>query len=247
MARELKSEALARSLREQMDSGELPPGAPLPTTAQLRDAGHSTSTIQTAVAILRREGRIETRQGARPRVLPQRAIITHSASYVTPVDGKRATWKSTLADLGMEGTQELGRVGEVEAPADVAAALEIECGESVIVRPRVMRADGEAVQLADSYYPLDLASGTPLARQGLVKGGLYGVLAAVGLTPGDTEEELTWPSPTQEEQERMRIGPDVCIVRQVRTTRVTDGRAVGVDVMVLRADRHRLRYHLPAQ
>lgn len=247
MARELKSEALARELREQMDSGQLPPGAPLPTTAELRER-YSTSTIQTAVAILRREGRIESRQGARPRVLPRRAIIGRSASYVTAdQDGRRATWKQQLAELGMVGGQMLGRVGEVAAPDDVAALLGVEAGESVMCRPRVMLADDEPVQLADSYYPLELASGSPLALQGPIRGGVYRVLAEAGLEPGECEEDLTFPQPTPEEQERLKIGPDVCIVRMVRALWTTAGRPVAVEVMVLRADRHRLTYRLPAQ
>ena len=65
-----------------------------------------------------------------------------SLPYVLPnPEGRADTWSQA------SGTQELLEVGEVAAPADVAAALRLRDGEPVIVRRRLMRADGMAVEL----------------------------------------------------------------------------------------------------
>ena len=54
-----------------------------------------------------------------------------------------------------------------------------------------MLADGEPVETADSYYRLVVASGTAIARQGLIRGGVYAVFAAQGFPLADREETVT--------------------------------------------------------
>jgi GntR family transcriptional regulator len=238
---------LAAKLRELINDGTYAPGSELPTVVQLKEAnGVTIATVQEAMRILKREGLIDSTQGRRSKVLKQRCIIGHSASYVAPdPDGRRMTWKQQLAALGMEGTQRLGRVGEVPAPEDIAELFNIAPGDPVLLRPRVMYADDEAVQVADSYYPIEIASGTPLAQQKLVKGGSIAVLTEAGYPPVDCVEELTFPLPGPEEREKLGVDPEARVVRMVRTVLAGDDQPVEVHVMTLKADRHRLTYRLP--
>lgn len=238
---------LAADLRRLIADGTYPPNSELPTVTELREQhGVTVATVQEAMRILRREGLIESSQGRRSRVLEQRCIIGHSASYAAPaVEGKPMTWKRQLAELGMEGTQRLGRVGEVPAPEEIAEIFDISPGDPVLLRPRVMFADGEPVQIADSYYPTAIASGTPLAQQKLVRGGSIAVLAEAGYPPVDCVEELTFPLAGPEEREKLNVGPDARVVRMVRTMLAKGDRPVEVHVMTLKADRHRLTYRLP--
>lgn len=59
-----KYERVADAIREQIRSGQLPPGAKLPTTQQLIEQyGVSYGSIRTALLILKAEGLIEGRPG----------------------------------------------------------------------------------------------------------------------------------------------------------------------------------------
>lgn len=242
-----KFEALADEIRAMITSGELKAGEGIPGVEALRKRGHSKAAIQQAIRLLRQEGIIEGGQGKQYVVRAKRPIIGRSASYVTAdCDGSRRSWRQEMADIGMTGTQELGRVGEVTAPQAVADLLDLDEGDPVIVRPRVMLADGDRVQLADSYYPLDLASGTDLARQAPVKGGAAGAFERAGLTLHECQEDLDFPLPDADVVARLGVDDDVRVLRLTRTLYATSGRPVAVDVMTLRPERHRLTYRLPA-
>lgn len=235
---------IAARLRDMIVDGTYPPGSEFPTVQQLREQeGATVATVQEAMKVLKREGLVDAGQGRKTRVLAQRRIIGHSASYVST--GKPMTWKQQLAELGMEGGQRLGRVGEVPAPEDIAEIFGIAPADPVLLRPRIMLADGEPVQIADSYYPVAIASGTALAQQKLVRGGSIAVLSAAGFPPVDCTEELTFPLAGPDELERLGVGPESRVVRMARTMLAEGDRPVEVHVMILKAERHHLTYRLP--
>jgi len=247
----LKYLTLADDLRSAIERGDYPAGGHLPTVRELRKRYDATNdTVKSAFQVLQREGLINTGQGRRTRVVEQRPVIHKSASYVAPsavaMYGGGATWKTTMAELGIVGTQLLGRVGEVAAPGGVAEHLDLEPGRSVMCRPRVMLADGEPVETADSYYRLEVASGTPIAQQGLVRGGVYPVFAAQGFPLVDREEIITFGPATETDRERLGVPASAWVVRMLIVHRTHGGRPISVDVNVLRADRHQLRYVVPA-
>ncbi len=245
--RRTKYQELADDLRAAIEDGQYPAGGYLPTVAWIRDTyGATNDTVKSAFQVLAREGLIDTGQGRRTRVLERRPVIHRSASYVAPAaDGGAQTWTKALSELGLRGTHSLGRVGEVPAPDDVAAALGIEPGTSVVCRPRVMLADGEPVETADSYYRLAVASGTAIARQGLIRGGVYAVFAAQGFPLADREETVTAGPVTDTERERLALPASACVIRMTIVHRTADGSPISVDVCTLRADRYRLTYTVP--
>jgi integrase len=64
-------EQLAAGLRASIKDGQLPPGAELPTIAQLANVnGVSTGTAHRAVALLKAEGLVEVQRGRRANVRP---------------------------------------------------------------------------------------------------------------------------------------------------------------------------------
>lgn len=244
-----KREQIATDLRNAIHAGQLKPGERVPSMGDLQERyGCTIATVQAAMQILRREGLVEGgSQGRRARVIGRRPVIGRSAAYVTPDgDGQRQTWKGQMAELGMVGTQTLDRVGETAAPEFVAHLLGVEPGTPVLIRPRTMYADDVPVQLADTYYPLDLASGTELAQQKLVPAGLlYQLLEEAGLEVERCEEELTFPLSTEDEQRALNLSSNDRVVRMVRALYVTGPRVATVDVASLRQDRHRLTYSVP--
>lgn len=243
----LKYRFLADDLRDAIERGDYPAGGTLPTVRALREKYSATNdTVKSAFQVLQREGLIDTGQGRRTRVLAQRQVIHKSASYVAPAaDGGAMTWAKSMAELGMRGTQVLGRVGEVPAPDTVADALDIEPGTPVVNRPRVMLADGVPVETADSYYLREVASGTPIAQQGLVRGGVYPVFAAQGLPLVEREETITFGLATETDQERLGVPASAWVIRLTIVHRTHGGRPISVDMNVLKADRYQLRYTVP--
>ncbi|MGH3550768.1 MAG: GntR family transcriptional regulator [Pseudonocardiaceae bacterium] len=157
------------------------------------------------------------------------------------------TKRAVAAHLGMRGTQELTEVGEVAAPEDIGGLLGVEPGSTVVVRRRVMLLEDEPVQLADSYYPLDLVRGTPIAEPRKLSGGTVAALERLGLELGDFEEHVSARAATPADRQALRLAEGVPVLILTRTTYTTDGQSVEVSRAILAADRHQLTYRLPAR
>jgi GntR family transcriptional regulator len=73
LASEYLYEQLAELIRSRIESGELPPGRPVPSKARLKqEFGVAGGTVDKAMAMLKAEGLIETRLGKGLYVLPHR-------------------------------------------------------------------------------------------------------------------------------------------------------------------------------
>lgn len=240
---------VADHLREAIVAGEYPPGQALPSESVLAEQyGLNRTTINKAVRLLATQGLVTVEHGRGAFVRTQRPVMHISASYVTQVgDQSRASWGSEAERHGMRGTQELTHVGEVAAEEDVADLLGIEPGSTVVVRRRVMSLDDEPVQLADSYYPLDLVQGAPIAEPRKLLGGTVAALERLGLQLGDFEEHVSARAATPEERQTLSLAEGVPVLVLIRTTYTTDGRSVEVSRAVLAADRHKLTFRLPAR
>lgn len=120
-----------------------------------------------------------------------------SAPYIRPNQGD--AWGKEAASQGRAGTQRILFAGEVAAPAEVAAALGLTDGQPVILRQRLVLLDDTPVEIASSYWPLDVAAGTALAAAGKVQGGAPTLLADLGYEPhGVTENVRTRPATPEE-------------------------------------------------
>lgn len=241
---------VADRIREAIASGQYVPGQALPSESVLAEQyGLNRTTINKAVRLLAVEGLVTVEHGRGAFVRTQRPVMHVSTSYVTQVGNEpRASWRSEAERHGMRGTQELIHVGDVAAEDDVAALLGLEPGSTVTVRRRVMLLDDVPVQLADSYYPADLAHGTPLAAPIKLPGGTVAALERLGSALGDFEERVTARVATPGERDALQLHDAVPVVMVlVRTTYTADGRPVEVSVAVLAADRHQLLFRLPAQ
>lgn len=241
-------ERVADALRERISSRDLPPGAQLPSFSEIQEEyGVAVTTAQRALRVLKSEGLIEGRPGRGNFVREERKIMELTAGYVAPgEDGTWLSWREAARRQGMEGTQTLTEVGEVEPPDDVADALRLQDGERAIVRRRVMLLDGKPVQLADSYYPRDIAYGTPLSQHVKIPGGASRLLAEMGHVSTKCEEVVTAHMPSPEEARALQLDEGVPVLRLFRVVKAGE-RPVEANVYILAADRHKLMYSLPAQ
>lgn len=240
---------IATALRQRIANGQYPPGAPIPSTRELEEEFNSSpTTVQRAIRALKTDGLLRGVAGVGVFVRERLPVMHVSSSYVTQSGGQpRAMWRTEAERLGMRGTQELTHVGSVAAPEEIGDLLGVEAGTTVVVRRRAMLLDDEPVQLADSYYPLDIAQGTVLVEPGKLPGGTVSVIEQLGYPLGDFEERVSARMPTPEERRGLRLADGVPVVVMVRTTYTTEERPVEVDHHVLAADRHQLSYRLPAQ
>lgn len=168
-----------------------------------------------------------------------------SMPYVTPrAQGQGDTWAEEAAARGRKGTQRVTFAGEVAAPDEAAALLGLAPGEPAVVRRRVIELDGEPVELTDTYYPVEIARGTPLAGTAKIRGGAVTLLAELGHTGARVVETVTARLPTDEERDLLRIDATQPVLRLARQTLDTQGRPLQADLMTMPAHRQRLRYEM---
>lgn len=243
---------LAAHIREQVQSGELMPGAQVPTEAELADRfATSRNTVRLALNALRNEGLVISKRGTGSfiRVEPRMryyASLTGSRTKRAEADRRRDTFTQQIEGQGKKAHQ-VSTVEEVPASVEIAAHLGLDVGQMVGVRHRIMYADSEPLQLGDSFYPLQIVGGTKIMQPDDIVEGTDQVLEDLGHTPTRYEDEITWRMPSADEATKLRLAPGIPVGRLLRTTYDQHDRPVEVYVVVLPADRHVLLYEVSAE
>ncbi|YCK35206.1 UTRA domain-containing protein [Actinomadura sp. ATCC 39365] len=176
--------------------------------------------------------------------MPSRWIHA-STPYLRPqAEGRSDAWTEEAAQQGGVGSTQLREVAQLEASPDVAADLGLDPGQSVVVRRRLVLLNDKAVELADSYYPVSIAQGTPLAQTGKIRGGAVTLLAELGYTAHSTIETIRARPATVEEARLLNLQPAdwVLVLRRV----IKDHRGVPFETseMTMVAHDRELRYEL---
>ncbi len=238
---------VADALRAEIASGVVGPGDRLPSNTTIMDRFNvASSTAQRAVRTLVSEGLAQgvTGRGVFVRkTLPWRVV---SARYLSvPMAGERDRWTTEGAADGRRADQQITFVGEVEPPDEVADSLRLVEAATAVVRKRVMLLDDDPVELADSYYPTELVSGTRIMEQGKVPRGARAVLADLGFPPRSVHETVRTRMPSPDGSRALHLTKGTPVFNVVRTVLSDGDRPIEVDVMVLGGDRNRLEYDFP--
>ena len=140
---------VANALRADIKEGRYPPGSPLPSERQLAARFEvSVTTVKTAMSYLRGEGLVVSQQG-RLAAVAERVPLIRTSDDVSAANG----WYTMLERAGRRPAT-VTTVDRGPATTDAAEALDIAVGSEVIIRTRLMRAEGEPpVCLATSYFP----------------------------------------------------------------------------------------------
>lgn len=164
-----------------------------------------------------------------------------STPYLLPrAEGQSDVW--TEAAPGRT-SQRLIEVRETEPPATVAELLHLGANEAVVVRRRLILLDGQPVELANSYYPARIASGSPLARKAKIRGGAPTALAALGYRARRVVEDIEQRPATTAEAAALALAPGSAVLTLTRTVITENGTPYEASLMVMKAPR-RLRYEL---
>ncbi|WP_326828970.1 GntR family transcriptional regulator [Streptosporangium sp. NBC_01810] len=233
MARRLdprpRHQQIAAELRAEIMSGALKPGRQLPSTPHLvARFSAANATIQRALQSLKEEGVVRGHAGKGVFVRDRQPFVVEAAAYNAP------------APRGY--SYELLQVGEVEPPTDVAAALTIPHSDPVIMRHRLLLHDGAPVELSWSYYPPHIASGSPLAGRGKIRGGAPQALADLGFPERHFEDRISVRQPTTKEVERLDLPTDVPVFRQFRVIYSDLRRPVEVSILIKGGHLYELSY-----
>ena len=153
-----------------------------------------------------------------------------------------------MEEQGQSPEQRLLEVGVVRAPREVALRLDVNEGARVTVRRRLFLVNHEPVALCDSYYPVEMARGTALAKPERIPGGAYGLIedraGPIGRRLKRSVDDLVCRMPTPEEVKALELASGVHVVRILRTVYDSAGVAVEVQDTVAAADKHQFRYEV---
>ncbi|GII25349.1 GntR family transcriptional regulator [Planosporangium mesophilum] len=235
---------IADELRLRIENGTYPPGSLLPSEPRLaEELGVSRVTVNKAITLLRASGDVKVRRGSGTSVrsLPR---IPRDAKrrYAARMEGTGAG-QVEVNKLKLESLTKYREIGRVPAPQPIARTLGLRKSEDVLIRRRVLYANGEPTQIADSYYPWSIAKGSDaLLREDAGQGGSYGRLAELGHAPVRFTEDVTVRVPDDAEQRTLELEATQPVFEIWHVAYAADDRPVEVCVHVMAGHLWTLRY-----
>lgn len=237
-------ERIAADLRDDIMSGDLSPGAKLPSTTHLKtrfDA--SNATVQKALQLLKDEGLVVGRAGAAVTVREHRQRTLRPAAFMAPAaPGECYRWLTEASRHGTSGRSDLLDVAESRPPADVRAALGLPEDGLALLRSQLLLIDDEPAELVESYYPLGIARGTAMMDRRKIKGGTPTLLADLGHPPRRSVDRVSARIPTQDQYQALNLPSSLPVLRTLRVVYTDHERPVEATVMVKAGHLYELEY-----
>ncbi len=241
-----KYQQIADRLRDQIDSGTLQAGERLPSEPDLvRQFDASRNTVRLALALLTNQGLVVTRQGLGTFVTeparPFTALLSRVMTQPSVQSGSTVLPEVSRADTEAETSRLF--VEKAPASMSVAEKLEVEPGDLVVVRRRSGTIGEVPWMMMASYFPLDIAEGTPLEQAGEIAGGSIKLLADMGYAQAGFVDEIGARMPSTREFSffGLSTGTPVMVVNR---TAYTPDRPIRMTRYVYRADRVRLTHEV---
>lgn len=145
---------IAAQIKGQIERGELHPGDRIPSIRDIvRDEGVSIATATRVAAVLRAEGYAETISGI--------GTVARMPSKTTTGPDRLQLQRTTGSGFRPGERVEIVSAELVPADAEVADALGVEEGSSVVQRRRRYLDDDGVIALSTSWLPGELAEAAP--------------------------------------------------------------------------------------
>lgn len=199
-------EQIAELLRARIADQTYPPGSLVPSEPELSaELGVSRVTVNRAIGLLRAQGLVRVRRGAGTYVRALPMIVRDArARYARRRRGTGAG-AVEIADLDLQPRTDYTEIGRTTVTTRVATALRLGEGDDVLVRRRVLYANDEPTQLADSFYPWPMVAGSTLLQADTGVGGSYARLADIGIEVVRFTEDVTVRMPTDQERTVLQL------------------------------------------
>lgn len=237
---------IADILRAKIEARELGPGAKLPSESELV-AEHRVSrvTARRALSVLVSDGLVVAEHGRGRFVRRQPPVRRLSSDRFARRKEGKAAFTVDMEANERSFTVDVIYVGKGRAPADIADRLGVKAGADVLVRRRRYLIEGQPIEYATSYIPLDIAGGTPIAEPNSGPGGIYARMEDQGFVFERYEEEIAGRAATEDEARVLSLPPASFVLHLVRVA-VASGRHVEVCDTIMDAKAFVLSYKLPA-
>ncbi|GAA1626656.1 GntR family transcriptional regulator [Actinoplanes couchii] len=198
---------IADELRARIDQRVYQAGTSLPSEQRLADElGVSRVTVNKALTLLRASGDVKVRRGAGTYVRSLSRILRDAKRRYAARDHGTGAGEVEVTGLNLQSRTDYREIGRVHPPTAAAKVLRLEGDKDALVRRRVLYANNEPTQIADSYIPWDIADGCDaLLRADAGKGGSYSRLAELGHGPVRFTEDVNVRVPDDAEQRLLDI------------------------------------------
>ncbi|RKR87348.1 GntR family transcriptional regulator [Micromonospora pisi] len=238
---------LATILRTQILTGDLPPGAKLPSETQLmKQHDISRSVAKWAIAMLKSEGLVVGRAGSGVYVRDGRRLIRYAHGRdMRNTAGTTSPFARDAEQAERTPTWEHDSRHDV-ADESIARRLAIEPGAPVMRTAYRFLADGEPIQLSTSWEPLAITASTPVEWP--EDGAAVGVVARMDLIDvriDEFEERLTDRPALPNEVAALDLAPPSATVWVIERTYYAAGVPVETATIVLPRGRYELVYRVP--
>ena len=246
------SKLIADTIRRQIESGELPPGAQLPSERDLaRTYGTARNTAREAIRILADAGLVITDQGKGSFVRPLTSLIRLGNDRYSPRHRETGLSPFLLecAKQGKTGRFEVLSTDRVQPPPEVAERLGVSARtKSVLRRENVFYADDDPVHRMTTYVPWSIAKGTSLLQAEVPhQYGIHGVLEQQHHVMTRIREEVSARMPRPDEIVALHLRPGVPVLDVWHTSIDQDGKPYELTRFVMRGDLTGLLYDVPVE
>jgi GntR family transcriptional regulator len=218
---------IQQGLLEHIQAGRLPPGAQLPSEADLaRQHQVSRITAKRALDELVRQGRAYRQQGRGTFVAQTR---------IRDISGFRS-FSEDIRARGFSPSSQVLDFREVEPEAAIRERLHIPAGEHAFLLKRLRLADQEPVAVELAWLPCRLCPG--LLQEDLSGGSLYNILAEkYHRVPTWADAEIEAVMPTKEQARLLILKTGTPVLVAHRVTYAADYDAIETVDSVYRGDR----------
>lgn len=247
------SRRLAGELRAAIISGDLGPGAKLPSERSLAaEHGVARNTVREAVRLLADEGLVTAEHGRGVFVRTKRRLLRFGAGrYSRAARAKTnvSPFRAEAVAQGLTPHTECRSITRVAPPSEVAERLGLDPDtDTVVRRENWYFADDEPVQLGLTYAEWNLVAANPVGTSAdLGPGSLYGRFADLGHEIVRVREEVTARMPTPEETHGLAIPDGVPVLDVLHTGIDAEGQPFEVTKFIMRADLNGLDYRMPVE
>lgn len=246
------SRRIADDLRRKIETGELAPGARLPSERELAARyGAARNTAREAARLLAEEGLVVAEHGRGVFVRPTKPLVRFGNDRYSP--RHRVTDLSPfLLECARQGRApriDVVSIARVVPPEGVAERLRVAPRtKSVVQRENIFYADQDPVHRVTTWIPWAIAQGTGLTKPDVGHAyGIHGILEDKGHVMTRMREEIISRMPRPAEARDLKTGPGTTVLDVLHTSFDIAGNPYELTRFVMRGDLTGLVYDIPVE